>query len=152
MAIQQTATTSFKVQLLQAVHNFGPTTPNTFKIALFTSAATIGPTTTQYTAGMSGEVSSTGTGYTAGGINLVISVSPTSGTNSSSVPTAYVSFQNAVWNNVTFTCRGALIYNSTQGDKSVAVLDFGSDKTVNNDTFTVSFPTADANSAVVRIS
>jgi hypothetical protein len=73
MAVQQTATTSFKVQLLQAVHNFGPTTPNTFKIALYTAAANIGPTTTTYT-GTSGEVS--GTGYTAGGNTLVISVSP----------------------------------------------------------------------------
>jgi hypothetical protein len=149
MSIQQTATTSFKVQLLQAVHNFGPTTPNTFKVALYTAAANIGPTTTAYTT--SGEV--VGTGYTAGGNTLVISVSPTSGTNSSQVPTAYVSFSNTSWPNATFTCRGALIYNDTAaGDPSVAVLDFGSDKTVSNDTFTNIFPTPDANNAVVRIS
>jgi hypothetical protein len=152
MSIQQTATTSFKVQLLQAVHNFGPTSPNTFKIALFTGAANISASTTAYTVGMTGEVAN-GNGYTTGGNTLVISVSPTSGNNSSSVPTAFVSFSNTSWPNATFTCRGALIYNDTAaGDPSVAVLDFGSDKTVSNDTFTIIFPTPDANNAVVRIS
>lgn len=148
MPIQQTATTSFKVELLQAVHNFGPTSPNTFKIALYTAAASIGPSTTVYTT--SNEV--VGTGYTAGGNTLTISTSPTSGNNVSGVATAYVSFANSTWSNATFTARGALIYNSTQGNKSVAVLDFGSDKTVNDDTFQIIFPTADANSAIVRIS
>jgi len=148
MSVQQTATTSFKVELLQAVHNFGPTTPNTFKVALYTAAANIGPTTTVYSA--TNEV--TGTGYTAGGNTLTIDVSPTSGNNSSSVPTAYISFANTSWTSASFTCRGALIYNVTQGNKSVAVLDFGTDKTVLNDTFQIVFPTADANSAIVRIS
>lgn len=148
MAIAQTATTSFKVELLQAVHNFGPTTPNTFKVALYTAAANIGPTTTVYTT--SNEV--TGAGYTAGGNTLAISVSPTSGNNTGGVPTAFVSFTNSTWTNATFTARGALVYNSTQGNKSVAVLDFGSDKTVSNDTFQIIFPTPDANSAIVRIS
>jgi hypothetical protein len=148
MSISQTVTTSFKVELLQAVHNFGPTTPNTFKIALYTAFSDIGPATTVYTT--TNEV--TGTGYTAGGNTLVISVSPTSGNNTSSVPTAYVSFVNSTWNNATFTARGALIYNATQGNKSVAVLDFGSDKTVSNDIFQIIFPTPDANSAIVRIS
>ena len=148
MAITQTATTSFKVELLQAVHNFGPTSPNTFKVALYTGAANIGPTTTVYST--TGEV--VGTGYTAGGNTLTISTSPTSGNNSSNVPTAYISFNNTSWTNATFTARGALIYNVTQGNKSVAVLDFGSDKTVNNDTFQIIFPTPDANSAIVRIS
>lgn len=149
MSIVQTATTSFKVQLLQAVHNFGPTTPNTFKVALYTGAATINATTTAYTT--SGEV--VGTGYTAGGNTLVISTSPTSDNNSNGIATAYISFSNTSWTNATFTCRGALIYNSTvSGNPSVAVLDFGSDKTVNNDTFQIIFPTPDANSAIVRIS
>jgi len=148
MTIAQTATTSFKVELLQAVHNFGPTSPNTFKVALYTAAANIGPTTTIYTT--SNEV--TGTGYTAGGNTLVISTSPTSGNNTSGVPTAFVSFNNSSWTGATFTARGALIYNSTQGNKSVAVLDFGADKTVTNDTFQIIFPTATANSAIVRIS
>ena len=148
MTIAQTATTSFKDELLQAVHNFGPTTPNTFKVALYTAAANIGASTTVYTT--SNEV--TGTGYTAGGNTLVISVSPTSGNNTSGIPTAFTSFNNSTWTNATFTCRGALIYNSTQGNKSVAVLDFGSDKTVTSDTFQIIFPTPDANSAIVRIS
>jgi len=68
------------------------------------------------------------------------------------VPTAYFSFANSSWTSATFTARGALIYNSTEGNKSVAVLDFGADKTVSNDTFQIIFPTADANSAIVRIS
>ena len=148
MSFDQTATTSFKVELLQAVHNFGPTSPNTFKIALYTAAASIGPTTTIYTT--SNEV--VGAGYTAGGNTLTISVSPTSSNNSSSIPTAYISFNNTTWTSASFTCRGALIYNSTQGNKSVAVLDFGSDKVVSSDNFQITFPTADANSAIVRIS
>lgn len=148
MTIAQTATTSFKVELLQAVHNFGPTSPNTFKVALYTAAANLGATTTVYTT--SNEV--TGAGYTAGGNTLVISTSPTASNNTGGVPTAYASFTNSSWTNATFTARGALIYNSTQGNKSVAVLDFGSDKTVNNDTFQIIFPTPDANSAIVRIS
>ena len=148
MSIQQTATTSFKVELLQAVHNFGPTSPNTFKVALYTAAANVGPTTTVYST--TNEV--VGAGYTAGGNTLTISVSPIASNNSSSVPTAYISFNNTSWTSATFTCRGALVYNATQGNKSVAVLDFGSDKTVSNDTFQIIFPTPDANSAIVRIS
>ena len=148
MSIVQTSTTSFKTELLQAVHNFGPTSADTFKIALYTGAANIGPTTTVYTT--TGET--TGTNYTAGGLALVISTSPTSGNNSSGVPTAYVSFNNVSWANSSFTARGALIYNVSKGNKSVAVLDFGGDKTTNNDTFEVIFPTPDANNAIVRIS
>jgi len=149
MTIAQTATTSFKVELLQAVHNFGPTSPNTFKVALYTAAANIGATTTIYSS--VNEVPN-GNGYTTGGNTLVISTSPTSGNNTSGIPTAFVSFNNSSWTNATFTARGALVYNSTQGNKSVAVLDFGADKTVTNDTFQIIFPTADANSAIVRIS
>jgi len=148
MSILQTATTSFKVELLQSIHNFGPTSPDTFKIALYTAAANLGYATTVYDT--TNEV--TGSGYTAGGNTLVINISPTSGNNSLSVPTAFISFSNTTWTNATFTARAALIYNSTEGNKSVAVLDFGSDKTVNNDTFQIIFPTADANSAIVRIS
>lgn len=147
MSIAQTTTTSFRVELLQAVHNFDT---NTFKIALFTGAASIGPTTTEYTIGMTGEVS--GTGYTQGGNVLTVTTTPTAGNNTYGVPTAYISFANTDWSNASFTARGALIYNSTQGNKSVAVLDFGGDKTVSNQTFAVQFPAADANSAIVRIS
>ena len=148
MSILQTATTSFKIELLQAVHNFGPTSANTFKVALYTAAADINATTTVYST--TNEV--VGTGYTAGGNTLVISTSPTAANNTANVPTAYISFNNTSWTNATFTARAALIYNVTQGNKSVAVLDFGSDKTVNNDTFQIIFPTPDANSAIVRIS
>ena len=149
MSIAQTATTSFKVELLQAVHNFGPTSANTFKIALYTASADINASTTVYST--TNEV--TGAGYTAGGNTLTISVSPTSGNNSSSVPTAFISFANTTWSNATFVTRGALIYNSSvAGNPSVAVLDFGSDKTVSNDTFQIAFPTPDANNAIVRIS
>lgn len=150
MAILQTATTSFKVELFQAVHNFGPTSPNTFKIALYTANANLGQGTTSYT-GTTNEV--VGTGYTAGGNTLVINPSPTSGENSAHIYVAYVSFNNTSWTNASFTARGALIYNnSLAGKNSVAVLDFGADKTVSNDTFQIIFPTADPNSAIVRIS
>ena len=148
MAIQQTATTSFKVELPQGIHNFGPTSPDTFKIALYTAIANIGPTTAVYTT--VGEV--VGAGYTAGGNTLTISVTPVAANNSSGIPTSYWSFNNTSWSGATFTARGALIYNSTEGNKSVAVLDFGSDKTVSNDIFQIIFPTPDANSAIVRIS
>jgi hypothetical protein len=151
MSILQTVTTSCKVELLQAVHNFGPTSPNTFKVALFTAAADLSASTTVYAGGMTGEVAN-GSGYTTGGNTLVISQFPTSGNNQSAVPTAFVSFNNTSWTSASFTARGALIYNSTQGNKSIAVLDFGADKTVTNDTFQIIFPTADANSAIVRIS
>jgi hypothetical protein len=148
MTIAQTATTSFKVELLQAVHNFGPTSADTYKIALYTAAASVGPDTTVYTT--SNEV--VGTGYTVGGNTLVISTSPTSGNNTANVPTAYISFANSSWAGASLTARGALIYNSTQGNKSVAVLDFGADKTVVNQTFEIVFPTASATAAIVRIS
>ena len=148
MSFDQTATTSFRVELLQAVHNFGPTTPDTFKIALYTANASLDQSTTAYTT--SDEV--VGTGYTAGGNTLVISTSPTSGNNSANIPTAFVSFSDTSWASSTITARGALIYNSTQGNKSVAVLDFGADKTTANATFLITFPAADASSAIVRIS
>lgn len=150
MSIVQSATTSFKVELLQAVHSFGPTSPDTFKIALYTALADLNQSTTIYTT--TNEVSSSGTNYTAGGNTLVISQTPVAANNSINVPTAYVSFVNSSWPLARFTARCALIYNFTEGNKSVAVLDFGSDKVVNGDTFTVTFPTPDANSAIVRIS
>lgn len=148
MTIAQTATTSFKVELPQGIHNFGPTSPDTFKIALYTAAANLDAATAIYTT--SGEV--VGAGYTAGGNTLTISVTPVAANNLAGVPTSYWSFANTSWPNASFTARGALIYNSTEGNKSVAVLDFGSDKVISGDTFTIIFPTPDANSAIVRIS
>lgn len=139
MAIAQTSTTSFKVELLQCVHNFGPTSPDVFKVALYTSAANLGASTTEYTT--TGEV--VGGGYTAGGLALTIATSPTSGTNG----VAFISFGTATWPSATTAARGALIYNASKANKSVCVLDFGGDKTVTQ----IVFPAADANSAIVRI-
>jgi hypothetical protein len=148
MAITQGMCTSFKVEILDGIHNFGTgvvrasTAADTFKIALYTSSATIDATTTVYTT--TNEIS--GTGYTAGGNTLTISQSPTSGGT-----TAYISFADTSWTSASFTTRGALIYNATQGNKAVAAFDFGSDKTVIAGTFTITFPTASSTNAVLRI-
>lgn len=140
MAITQGMATSFKVQLLNGTQNF---TSNTFKLALYTSSATLGEGTTAYTA--TNEVASTGN-YTAGGNTLSVNVVPTSSGN-----VAYVSFANTSWANATITANGALIYNSTNANAAVAVLAFGGDKTSTNGTFAVNFPTADASSAIIRL-
>lgn len=138
MAITQCMTTSFKVDILQGDQDL---LVDTLKIALYTSAANLDATTTAYTT--SGEVS--GAGYTAGGNVL------TGTTVSSSGTTAFVSFTNSSWASATFTARGALIYNSSQSNKSIAVLDFGTDQAVSSGTFTIQFPTANATSAIIRI-
>jgi hypothetical protein len=135
--IQQSATTVFKLNLLNGVENF---TTDTYKIALYTALADLGPATTAYTT--TGEI--TGTGYVAGG-NTLVNVVPAANDS-----VAYISFLNTTWNPADFTARGALIYNSTSG-AAVAVLDFGSDKTATN-TFTVTFPTATATDAIIRLS
>ena len=140
MAITQGMATSFKVQLLNGQQNFSS---NTFKLALYTSSATLGEGTTAYTT--SGEVPSTGN-YTAGGNTLTVNVTPTSTGN-----VAYVSFANTSWANATITANGALIYNSSRTNAAVAVLAFGGDKTSTNGTFAVNFPTADATSAIIRL-
>lgn len=139
MAITQAMCTSFKVDLLDAEHDFGV---DTFKIALYTSSATLDATTTAYSA--TNEAS--GTGYTAGGNILTVSTLPTS-----SGTTAYLSFSNTTWSAATITARGALIYNSSKSNKAVAVLDFGADKTSTAGDFTINFPTADASNAIIRI-
>jgi hypothetical protein len=139
MAITQAMCTSFKVDLLDGEHDFGA---DTFKIALYTSSATLDATTTAYS--VTNETS--GTGYTAGGNTLTVSTTPTS-----SGTTAFISFSNTTWSTATITARGALIYNSTNADKAVAVLDFGSDKTSTAGDFTIQFPVADASNAIIRI-
>ena len=139
MAITQAMCTSFKVDLLDAEHDFGA---DTFKIALFTSSATLDASTTAYS--VTNETS--GTGYTAGGNTLTVSTTPTS-----SGTTAYISFANTTWSTASITARGALIYNSTNADKAVAVLDFGADKTSTAGDFTINFHTADASNAIIRI-
>jgi hypothetical protein len=141
VAITQAMCTSFKTQLLTGTHDFTNGTGDTFKIALFTSAATLDATTTAYST--SNEAS--GTGYTAGG-NTLTNVTPTS-----SGTTAFTDFADTTWTSASVTARGALIYNSTEADAAVVVLDFGSDKTSTAGDFTIQFPTADASNAIIRI-
>ena len=136
MSILQTQTTSFKTELYTAVHNLST---DTLKIALYTANANLNESTTVYTT--SGEV--TGTGYVAGGVTL------TGVTISSSGYTAYVDFADVVFN-ASVTARCALIYNVTQGNKSIAVLDFGADKTSSN--FTITMPADTATAALIRSS
>jgi len=142
MPITQGATNTFKTGLPSGTFNFAS---DTFKIALYTGAADLGPTTSAYTT--TNEI--TGTGYSAGGIVLTVSVQPTTGSDPANT-IAYLSFSNALWNPAAFTCRGALIYKSGGGNPTVCVLDFGSDKIASN-TFQVEFPSATSTSAIIRI-
>ena len=139
MAIAQTQTTSFKAELYQGIHDL---TTDVIKIALYTASADLNETTTVYSA--TNEVANTGT-YSAGGSIL------TPITVSSSDYTAYVGFPNISWTGV-ITARCALIYNSSQGNKSVAVLDFGSDKTSTTMPFTITMPANTATAALIRSS
>jgi len=155
MAITQALCTSFKQEILQGIHNFtngsggGTTTStgtgNTFKIALFTSSASLGASTTAY----ADSNQASGTGYSAGG-NTLTNVTPTT-----SSTTALVDFADTTWSSSSITARGALIYNSSttagSANRAVAVLDFGTDKTTSSGDFTITFPTADASSAIIRI-
>ena len=141
MAITQAMCTSFKKELLEAVHNFKNSGGDTFKIALYTSSATMSAATTAYST--TNEIS--GTGYTAGG-NTLTRVDP-----SSSGTTGFTDFADTTWSTATITARGALIYNDTDSDKAVAVLDFGADKTASGGDFTITFPAADASNAIIRI-
>jgi len=147
MAITQAMCTSFKDQLLEAVHDFRSSGGDTFKIALYSSAATLDATTTAYTS--SNEVANSGT-YAAGGGTLTNVTPTTSGT------TAFTDFDDISFTSATINARGALIYNTTPThtytNPSVAVLDFGGDKISTSGTFTIQFPTADASNAIIRIS
>jgi hypothetical protein len=139
MTIYQGLTTSFKVDMLNGKQNVAS---DTLKMALYTAFATLDQDTTAYTTG--NEIS--GTGYTAGGETLS-NVTINSGSN-----TVYVSFSDVVWNPAQFTTRGALIYNATKSNASIAVLDFGSDKIqTGNNTFTVTLPPDTESSALIRI-
>jgi hypothetical protein len=135
--ITQTQTTSFKEELYEGIHDL---LTDTIKIALYTANADLGASTTVYTTDQ--EV--TGTGYTAGGLTV------TNVTVASSGTTAYVSFDNPQWTGASFTCRGALIYNSSKANRSIAVLNFGNDKIVANGTFTVTMPANTATTALIR--
>ena len=137
MSIVQTQTTSFKKELYQAVHNLST---DTIKIALYTGNANLGADTTVYTT--SNEVSATG--YTAGGNTLTgVSIS-------SENYTAYANWANTSWS-AALTARCALIYNVTQGNKSIAVIDFGADKT-STTTFTITMPSNTSTTALIRSS
>jgi len=144
MAITSAICTSFKQELLVGTHNFTATSGDTFKIALYTSSATLGASTTAYST--SNEITnSSGTAYTAGGATLTSVTPTTSGT------TALCDFADVSYTSASFTANGALIYNDDQSDKAVAVIAFGSDKTVTSGTFTIQFPTADATNAIIRL-
>jgi len=146
MAITTAMCTSFKKELMEAVHNFKNSGGSTFNLALYTSSASLGAGTTAYTT--SNEAS--GTGYTAGG-GALTNVTPTS-----SGTTALTDFNDLTFSSSTITARGAMIYNTQTGGGSgttdaVAILDFGADKTSTNGDFTIQFPTADASNAIIRI-
>ena len=138
MAFDQTLTTSFKQDILLGVHDLDT---DTLKMALFLATADLGADTLVYST--TGETS--GTGYTPGGnvlTGVTVLVADT---------TAYVDFADPTWNPASFTARGALIYNASKGNKAIAVLDFGADKTATT-TFTVQMPANTATSALIRIS
>ena len=142
MSITQAVCTSFKQELLVGTHNFTATSGDTFKIALYTSDATLNATTTAFST--TNEVSNSGT-YSSGGGTLTSVTPTTSGT------TALCDFADISFTSATITARGALIYNNSDSNKAVAILDFGGDKTSTSGTFTIQFPTADASDAILRL-
>lgn len=139
MPITQCMVTSFKADVLNGAQDLDT---DVIKLALYTSSATLDATTTAYSS--TNEVAASGT-YAAGGGTLAGATISTSGT------TAFVTFSNISFTSATITARGALIYNSSKSNKAIAVLDFGSDKTSTNGTFTVQMPAATASDAVIRI-
>ena len=135
--------TSFKVELMKAVHNFTASTGNAFKLALYDNSASFTAATTAYT--VTNEVANSGT-YAAGGGTLTNVTPIATGT------TAFTDFADLSFTSATITAYGALIYNDTAaGDPTVCVLDFGGAKTSTSGTFTIIFPTADASNAIIRI-
>ena len=156
MAITQSMTTSFKAEILLAVHDFRDTGGDTFKLALYTSSATIDANTTAYTA----TNEATGTNYTAGGGTLT-NGGVTASNTSASAGTGFATFSDLTFTNATVTARGALIYNNTPSangtanttltNASVVALDFGADKTSTDGDFTIVFPAAANTTAIIRI-
>lgn len=139
--------TSFKVELLKGVHNFSTGSAQTFKLALYDNTASFTAATTAYTT--TNEVAASGS-YAAGGGTLT-KVTPTS-TGTTTTGTALTDFADLSFTTATITARGALIYNDTAtGNPTVAVLDFGSDKTSTAGTFTIVFPSPTATGAIIRI-
>jgi hypothetical protein len=141
MAITQSMATSFKKELLEGKHNFLASGGNSFKLALYTSSATMGAATTAFTP----TNQAAGTNYTSGG-NALTNVNP-----ASSGTTAFTDFADLTFGTATITARGCMIYNDTNADRNVAVFDFGGDKTSTAGSFTITFPTADASNAIIRI-
>ena len=141
MAITSTLTTSFKKELLEAVHNFSASGGNSFKLALYTSSATLGAATTAFTT--TGQAS--GTNYTSGGAALT-NIAPTTGGT-----TGFTDFSDLTFGTATVTARGCMIYNDTNSDKSVPTIDSSGDKTSTAGDFTVVFPAAAASTAIIRI-
>lgn len=139
--IAQTSCTIFAQNLLKGLENFNAGSPYVYKIALYNANANLGNTTAAYTT--VNEI--TGTGYTAGGQILT----PVYLSEDTSNNTAYVSFNNVTWTPANFTCRGALVYNSTT-NAAIFVLNFGADKTATS-SFTVTFPAANSTNAILRI-
>ena len=140
--IQQGLTNSFKQEMLQGEQNL---LTDTLKMALYTAFSDIGQLTTAYTT--TNEV--VGSGYTAGGVTLT-GVTLNTQTTGPDAGTVYVNFDNVSWPGADFIARGALIYNATNGNKSVAVLDFGSDKTFSATSNTVTMPANTATTALIR--
>ena len=156
MPITQAMCTSFKAELMLAVHDFRATGGDTFKLAMYTSTADLNANTTTYSA--TNEV--TGTNYTAGGGTLTrLGVNATNSTATHG--TGFTDFSDLTFTNATVTARGALIYNNTPSANSnanttltnaaVCALDFGSDKTSTAGDFTIIFPTASNTAAIIRI-
>ena len=144
MAISSAICTSFKQEILVGTHDLTASSGDTFKIALYTSDASLGAGTTAFST--SNEISNTsGSAYSSGGATLTSVTPTTSGT------TAICDFADVSFTSASFTANGALIYNSSQSNKAVAVIAFGGDKTVSSGTFTIQFPTADASNAIIRI-
>lgn len=147
MAIVQAMVTSFKVELMEAIHNFSNPGGNVFNLALFRSQSLIsgsyGAATTNYSNMSFDEVA--GTNYTTGGLPLTNTTPMSAGT------TAFTDFADLVFSNVTLISSGCLIYNLTAGGNAVGVFNFGSDKIVTAGDFTVVFPAVDANSAIIRL-
>ena len=142
MAITQAMCTSFKIALLDGEMDFSSDTSQSFKIALYTSSATLSAATTAYST--TNEVS--GTGYDAGGKALTIAANP-----ASSGTTAFLDFSDVTWSSSSITARGALIYKRATGNPAIAVIDFGENKQSSSGNFVISFPTADANNAIIRV-
>jgi hypothetical protein len=150
MSIASAVCNSFKTEVLQALHNFTASSGNDFKLALYTSSANLSKSTTAYATNPGGgsntEISNTsGSAYSAGGIALT-SVTPALSTDTACCDFADVSFTSA-----SFTANGCLIYNDSNADRAVCSIAFGGDKTVSSGTFTIQFPAADANNAILRI-